>query len=112
MIVVQTFDETLKLFIQHNLEAVSDAYNDLLIREEDYKTLRDSIDSFDNLNNRPCQTPKKARTSRIPSIGRSSLHYKVCSVVYFLCLHLLNSTLLFFRKMVAGKSQELYHAEA
>jgi clathrin heavy chain len=34
-----------------NVEAVNDAYNDLLIEEEDYKTLRDSIDSFDNFNN-------------------------------------------------------------
>jgi clathrin heavy chain len=30
---------------------VNDAYNDLLIEEEDYKTLRDSIDSFDNFDN-------------------------------------------------------------
>ncbi|KAI6122688.1 hypothetical protein EDD16DRAFT_1570643 [Pisolithus croceorrhizus] len=38
--------------VQHlNVEAVNDAYNDLLIEEEDYKTLRDSIDSFDNFNN-------------------------------------------------------------
>ncbi|KAH9935862.1 clathrin heavy chain [Epithele typhae] len=38
--------------VQHlNLEAVNDAYNNLLIEEEDYKTLRDSIDSFDNFNN-------------------------------------------------------------
>lgn len=36
---------------QLNIEAVNDAYNDLLIEEEDYKTLRDSIDSFDNFNN-------------------------------------------------------------
>ncbi|KAG8994614.1 hypothetical protein FRB94_012647 [Tulasnella sp. JGI-2019a] len=37
--------------VQHlNIEAVNDAYNDLLIEEEDYKTLRDSIDSFDNFN--------------------------------------------------------------
>ncbi|KAJ7636025.1 hypothetical protein DFH06DRAFT_1219759 [Mycena polygramma] len=33
-----------------NLEDVNDAYNDLLIEEEDYKTLRDSIDNFDNFN--------------------------------------------------------------
>jgi clathrin heavy chain len=38
--------------VQHlNIEAVNDAYNDLLMEEEDYKTLRDSIDSFDNFNN-------------------------------------------------------------
>lgn len=36
---------------QLNIEAVNDAYNNLLIEEEDYKTLRDSIDSFDNFNN-------------------------------------------------------------
>lgn len=37
--------------MQLNIEAVNDAYNDLLIEEEDFKTLRDSIDSFDNFNN-------------------------------------------------------------
>lgn len=37
--------------MQLNIEAVNEAYNDLLIEEEDYKTLRDSIDSFDNFNN-------------------------------------------------------------
>jgi len=38
--------------VQHlNIEAVNDAYNALLIEEEDYNTLRDSIDSFDNFNN-------------------------------------------------------------
>ncbi|KAF9258879.1 clathrin heavy chain [Marasmius fiardii PR-910] len=38
--------------VQHlNIEAVNGAYNDLLIEEEDYKTLRDSIDSFENFNN-------------------------------------------------------------
>ncbi|KAF4569964.1 hypothetical protein EYR36_009770 [Pleurotus pulmonarius] len=38
--------------VQHlNIEAVNVAYNKLLIEEEDYKTLRDSIDSFDNFNN-------------------------------------------------------------
>lgn len=36
---------------QLNIEAVNDAYNALLIEEEDYNTLRDSIDSFDNFNN-------------------------------------------------------------
>lgn len=41
----------LRNIIKLNLEAVNDAYNDLLIEEEDYKTLRDSIDSFDNFNN-------------------------------------------------------------
>lgn len=34
-----------------NIEAVNDAYNAMLMEEEDYKTLRDSIDSFDNFNN-------------------------------------------------------------
>jgi len=33
-----------------NLEAVNEAYNGLLVEEEDYKTLRDSIDSFDNFD--------------------------------------------------------------
>lgn len=39
------------LYPQLNIEAVNDAYNALLIEEEDYNTLRDSIDSFDNFNN-------------------------------------------------------------
>jgi len=34
-----------------NIEAVNNAYNDLLIEEEDYKTLRNLINSFDNFNN-------------------------------------------------------------
>ncbi|KZT27788.1 clathrin heavy chain 1 [Neolentinus lepideus HHB14362 ss-1] len=43
---------TYLIAVQHlNVEAVNDAYNDLLMDEEDYKTLRDSIDSFDNFNN-------------------------------------------------------------
>lgn len=37
--------------VQHlNVEAVNDAYNDLLIEEEDYETLRASIDAFDNFD--------------------------------------------------------------
>ena len=37
--------------VQHlNLEPVNDAYNDLLIEEEDYETLRASIDGFDNFD--------------------------------------------------------------
>ncbi|KAG8858441.1 hypothetical protein FRB91_009751 [Serendipita sp. 411] len=37
--------------VQHlNIEAVNDAYNSLLIEEEDYKTLRASIDGFDNFD--------------------------------------------------------------
>ncbi|KAG1858188.1 hypothetical protein F4604DRAFT_1931215 [Suillus subluteus] len=34
-----------------NVETVNDAYNDLLIEEEDYETLQNSIDSFDNFDN-------------------------------------------------------------
>ncbi|WFD00087.1 Clathrin heavy chain [Malassezia yamatoensis] len=33
-----------------NLEPINDAYNDLLIEEEDYETLRASIDGFDNFD--------------------------------------------------------------
>ncbi|WFD44415.1 Clathrin heavy chain [Malassezia psittaci] len=37
--------------VQHlNLEPINDAYNDLLIEEEDYETLRASIDGFDNFD--------------------------------------------------------------
>jgi len=34
----------------HNIESVNDAYNDLLIEEEDFETLRASIDGFDNFD--------------------------------------------------------------
>ncbi|PWN22946.1 putative CHC1-clathrin heavy chain [Microstroma glucosiphilum] len=34
----------------HNLEAVNDAYMDLLIEEEDFETLRVSIDGYDNFD--------------------------------------------------------------
>jgi len=37
--------------VQHlNISAVNDAYNSVLIDEEDYNTLRDSIDSFDRFD--------------------------------------------------------------
>lgn len=37
---------------QHiNNEAINNAYNELLVEEEDYKLLRDSIDHFDNFDN-------------------------------------------------------------
>ncbi|KAK9449233.1 uncharacterized protein V1518DRAFT_417454 [Limtongia smithiae] len=35
---------------QQNNAAVNNAYHDLLIEEEDYKTLRDSVDNFDNFD--------------------------------------------------------------
>lgn len=35
---------------KQNKQAVNDAYNDLLIEEEDYQSLRDSVDHFDNFN--------------------------------------------------------------
>lgn len=34
-----------------NIQAVNDVYNQILIEEEDYKTLRDSIDHYDNFDN-------------------------------------------------------------
>lgn len=35
---------------QHNIEAVNEAFNELLIEEEDHATLRDSINSYDNFS--------------------------------------------------------------
>lgn len=37
--------------LQGLIEAVNDTYNDLPIEQEDYKALRDSIDSSDNITN-------------------------------------------------------------
>jgi len=34
----------------HNIEAVNEAFNELLIEEEDHATLRDSINSYDNFS--------------------------------------------------------------
>ncbi|KAJ3029464.1 hypothetical protein HDV00_009596 [Rhizophlyctis rosea] len=58
--VVQMFQKTNNLPLiqpyliavqQANNQAVNTAYNDLLIEEEDYKSLRDSIDHFNNFDN-------------------------------------------------------------
>jgi len=59
--------------VQHlNIEAVNDAYNDLLIEEEDYKTLRDSIDSFDNFNN--IDLAKRLETHELLEFRRLAAH--------------------------------------
>ncbi|KAH8116430.1 clathrin heavy chain [Phellopilus nigrolimitatus] len=55
-----------------NVEAVNEAYNDLLIEEEDYKTLRDSIDSFDNFNN--LQLAKRLEKHELLEFRRLAAH--------------------------------------
>ena len=63
--------------IQLNVEAVNDAYNDLLIEEEDYKTLRDSIDSFDNFDS--IALAKRLEKHALLEFRRLAAHlYKVC----------------------------------
>jgi clathrin heavy chain len=63
--------------LQLNIEAVNDAYNELLIEEEDYKTLRDSIDSFDNFNN--VGLAKRLQSHELLEFRRLAAHlYKVC----------------------------------
>ncbi|GBE80345.1 hypothetical protein SCP_0300600 [Sparassis crispa] len=49
--------------MQHlNIEAVNTAFNDFLNEEEDYITLRDSIDGVNNCNNiKPCSTGQSRR---------------------------------------------------
>jgi clathrin heavy chain len=62
-----------------NLEDVNDAYNDLLMEEEDYKTLRDSIDNFDNFNN--IGLAQRLQASPLLEFRRLAAHlYKVCTV--------------------------------
>jgi clathrin heavy subunit-like protein len=57
---------------------VNDAYNDLLIEEEDYKTLRDSIDSFDNFDN--SGLARRLEKHELLEFRRLAAHlYKVCS---------------------------------
>lgn len=70
------------IILQSNLEAVNDAYNDLLIEEEDYKTLRDSIDSFDNFNN--IGLAKRLEKHELLEFRRLAAHlYKVCSFISY-----------------------------
>ena len=82
-------------FRQFNIEAVNDAYNDLLIEEEDYKTLRDSIDSFDNFNN--ISLAKRLERHELLEFRRLAAHlYKVrtsgiCRIYLLLILPQKNS---------------------
>jgi len=65
------------IFLQSNLEAVNDAYNDLLIEEEEHKTLWYSIDSFDNFNN--TGLAKWLERHELLEFRRLAAHlYKVC----------------------------------
>lgn len=67
---------TYLLLFQLNIEAVNDAYNGLLIEEEDYKTLRDSIDSFDNFDN--TSLAKRLEKHELLEFRRLAAHlYKV-----------------------------------
>jgi len=66
--------------LQLNIEAVNDAYNSLLIEEEDYKTLRDSIDSFDNFDN--IRLAKELEKHALLEFRRLAAHlYKVTHLV-------------------------------
>ena len=59
-----------------NLEAVNEAYNSLLVEEEDYKTLRDSIDSFNNFD--AIRLAKQLETHELLEFRRLAAHlYKV-----------------------------------
>lgn len=63
--------------VQHlNIEAINDAYNNILIDEEDYNTLRDSIDSFDSYD--PIGLAKKLEKHPALEFRRLAAHlYKV-----------------------------------
>jgi clathrin heavy chain len=62
--------------VQLNIEAVNDAYNSILIDEEDYNTLRDSIDSFDRYD--PMALAKKLEKHPVLEFRRLAAHlYKV-----------------------------------
>lgn len=72
-----------------NIEAVNDAYNDLLIEEEDYKTLRDSIDSFDNFDS--ISLAKRLEKHDLLEFRRLASHlYKVCEFLYLFKFGLLD----------------------
>lgn len=77
--------QTLHFVTQLNIAAVNDAYNDLLIEEEDYKTLRDSIDSFDNFDN--INLARRLEKHELLEFRRLAAHlYKVIFVLYVLSL--------------------------
>lgn len=60
-----------------NNQAVNNAYNDLLIEEEDYKTLRDSIDNFENFDN--IALAQRLEKHELLEFRRIAAHlYKVC----------------------------------
>lgn len=64
---------------QLNIEAVNDAYNGLLIEEEDYETLRHSIDGFDNFDN--TSLARRLEKHELLEFRRLAAHlYKVCSI--------------------------------
>jgi len=71
--------------VQHiNNPAVNNAYNELLIEEEDYKTLRDSIDNFDAFDN--VGLAQKLEKHELLEFRRISAHlYKVGSLPYTTC---------------------------
>jgi clathrin heavy chain len=66
---------------------VNDAYNSILIDEEDYNTLRDSIDSFDRYD--PMALAKKLEKHPVLEFRRLAAHlYKVwmsATVWVFFC---------------------------
>lgn len=65
--------------LQLNIEAVNDAYNGLLIEEEDYETLRHSIDGFDNFDN--TSLARRLEKHELLEFRRLAAHlYKVCSI--------------------------------
>lgn len=62
---------------QLNVEAVNDAYNSLLIEEEDYKTLRASIDGFDNYD--AIKLVRRLEGHELLEFRRLAAHlYKAC----------------------------------
>jgi Region in Clathrin and VPS len=82
---------------------VNDAYNDLLIEEEDYKTLRDSIDSFDNFDN--TSLARRLEKHELLEFRRLAAHlYKVGCINPFFILYPVH---LDFRRTAVGKNRFL-----
>jgi clathrin heavy chain len=67
--------------LQLNIEVVNDAYNSILIDEEDYNTLRDSINSFDHYD--PIALAKKLE--KHPILGFRQLAAHLYKVWVFFC---------------------------
>jgi clathrin heavy chain len=84
------------LFLQLNILTINEAYNAMLIEEEDYNTLRDSIDSFDRYD--PILLAKKLEKHPLLEFRRLAAHLYKVDLSSHLAHLPANSDLLYYQK--------------